>query len=287
MSCCALTTNLKDCRNWSCLDSPYCHAHKGLSQETLKDRWLTRYIIGRRRIPQYTIISPFNQEKILSDLRSGVICLTPQDIRKIPVTEGYVDVYLLLLENKFAKHGDHPKLERMGLWLYQVIMCNFPFDDRDDFQRNKLTILKRKLETHLITQSGKSLYDFFFFIGAAAVGRRRFQRQLLNYVPTLLDTDAAKELSWYSHDELDKIRKEWEECVKVPQGMSKLEHPLMRPLVERWLPDLKELYQTEKAIQKVKMDQCKEELMMDRWHPDRLQKYLDMGFDIDQLDDIM
>jgi hypothetical protein len=26
---------------------------------------------------------------------------------------------------------------------------------------------------------------------------------------------------------------------------------------------------------------------MDRWHPDRLQKYLDMGYDIDQLDDIM
>lgn len=286
MSCSAITRNFKDCRNWSCLDSKFCHAHRNLSEETLTQRWLTKYIIGENRIPVYTIISPFKKEKILADLQNEVVVLTKKDISKIPATEGYVDIYLLLLENNFARYGDHPALERMGLWLYQLIMYHFPYDNRDEFQRSRLMTLKKKIETHLITHSGKSLYDFFMFIGMAVLGRGKLAKQMLEFVPTLLDTQAAKELCWYSHDDLDSIRKEWEECVKVPKGPP-MRHPLLRCLVERWLPDLKELYQTEKAIQKLKMDQCKEELMMDRWHPTRLQKYLDMGFDLDQLDDVM
>ena len=61
------------------------------------------------------------------------------------------------------------------------------------------------------------------------------------------------------------------------------DHPLTKMLVQRWLPDLKELYQAEKAIQKIKMDQCKEELMMNRWHPNRVEKHLLMGLDVEDM----
>ena len=283
MSCIALNKNLHQCRNWTVIGKDFCHAHRSMNKELFKERWLSKYIIGQRQIPTYTIISPFNKEKILADLKSGLITLTKEDICKIPATEGYVDIYILLLEHNFAHYGDHPKLERMGLWLYQLLMVNFPFDDRPEFQASKLMILKRKIEDYLITSSGKSLYDFFMFIGMAMVGRRKLQKQMVEYIPTLLDTNAAKELSWYSHDILDGIRREWEESCKFKNGAPPMPNPVIRCLVERWLPDIKELYVTEKLIQKIKMDQCKEELMMNRWHPDRVGKFLEMGIDPDDM----
>lgn len=281
MSCCALTSQLKQCRNWSLLDSPLCHAHQSLTSEDLKDRWMRKYIIGPSRSPVYTVFRQAMKAKILADLREEVVVLTKKDVQTIPAREAYVDIYLLLLENKFAQYGDYPKLERCGLWLYQLLLNQFPFDNYAVWRRQPLHLLKKKIEDVLITSSGKSLFDFFMFIGMAVVGRPRLLNQMQGYIPTLLDTEAAKELSWLPRQELDKIRVEWEECAKPNR------HPLMRCLVERWLLDLKELYLTEKAIQKLKMDQCKEELMMDRWHPTRLQKYLDMGYNIEQLDDIM
>ena len=60
-------------------------------------------------------------------------------------------------------------------------------------------------------------------------------------------------------------------------------HPLTRALVGRWLLDLKELYVAEKAIQKIKMDACKEELMMNRWHPRRVSWCLKQGLDIEDM----
>lgn len=283
MSCSALNKNLHKCRNWSIIGQDFCHAHKKMDSATFKQRWFQKYIVGENISPVYTIISPFQKDKILADLQSGLIVLTKEDILKIPAKVAYVDIYLLLLEHNFAKYGDHPKLERTGLWLYQTIMCYFPFDERPEFQRSKLSILKNKIETYLITFSGKSLFDFFLFIGMATVGRGKLQKQMCDYIPTLLDTNAAKELSWYPRRKLDEIRLEWEACVKVKEGQPPMTHPLMRSLTERWLLDLKELYETEKQMQKIKMDHCKEELMMVCWHPDRVSKLLEMGIGVEDM----
>ena len=262
------------------IGSDYCYVHRNMTPEDIKDRWLNKYIIGVNRYPLYTIISPFNKSKILKDLNSKTIVLTRNDILKIPAKEAYVDIYMLLLENKFAEYGDHPRLEFMGLWLYTSLLYNFPFVALPVDHQTTLRELRLQLEKHLIHSSGKSLYKFLNFMGGTAMGRRKLSEQLLWLIPTLLDTEAAKEMSWMSYDELDKLRLTYEKHL----GKN---HALTKCLVQRWLLDIKELYQTEKAIQKIKMDQCKEELIMNRWHPSRLQKYLDMGYNIDQLDDIM
>lgn len=270
MACCAITANLKDCRNWSCLDSEFCGSHKGLSQEVLKDRWLKRFVF---RWDRYTVFNRRHEKRMLSDLNSGRIVLTKEDILKIPVAHNrYVDIYLFFMEHGFVKRGTHVPLEFAALWFYMDILTNYP--------RNDLLPLRELIERTLILSSGQALYDFILWLSGPVRNRRRLTEKVIQHIPTLLDSEAAKELSWVSHDHLDKLRVEFE---KVPGK----EHPVTRCLVERWLPDLKELYYTEKAIQKMKMDHCKEQLMMDRWHPDRLQKYLDMGYDIDQLDDIM
>jgi hypothetical protein len=270
MACCAITKDLKDCRNWSCLDSEFCASHKNLSQEVLKDRWLKRYVFHWTR---FTVFNRRNEEKILADLNSKRIVLTKQDILKIPSQQRYVDIYLLMVEHGFVKRGTNVPLEFTALWFYMEIMRNFPGEDN-------VRPLRQLIEKTLILSSGQTLYDFLLWVSYPVLNRTRLTRQMIEYIPMLLDTDAAKELSWFPRETLDKLRVEFE---KTPGK----EHALTKCLVQRWLPDLKELYQTEKAIQKIKMDQCKEELMMERWHPSRLQKYLDMGYDIDQLDDIM
>ena len=269
MACQALTSTLKDCRNWSCLDSDFCYQHYDLSSEVLKDRWFKRYVMHWNR---FTVFNRRNEKKMLSDLKSKRIVLTQTDILKMPAQERFVDIYLLFMEHGYVKRGTNAPLEFTALRLYMNIMTSYP--------QQELAALGNLIERNLILSSGQALYNFILWLSYPVLNRTKLTTRMIEYIPTLLDTEAAKELSWVPRDHLDKLRVEYE---KVPGK----DHALTKCLVQRWLPDLKELYQTEKAIQKMKMDQCKEELMMDRWHPDRLQKYLDMGYEIDQLDDIM
>jgi hypothetical protein len=269
MACCAITSSLNDCRNWSCLDSDFCHAHRTISQEVFKDRWFKRYVL---RWDRFTVYQRRNEQKMLSDLETKRVVLTKEDIRKIPAQDRFADIYLLLMDHGYVQRGTNVPLECTILWFYMRILSNFPEDD--------LSTLRKLIEKTMVLSSGQTLYDFLLWISSALMGRSRLTRKMIDYIPTLLDTEAAKQLSWFPRDTLDKLRLEYEKVLGA-------EHPITRCLVERWLLDLKELYQTEKAIQKIKMNQCKEELMMDRWHPQRLQKYLDMGYDIEQLDDIM
>jgi hypothetical protein len=235
----------------------------------LKQRWFQRYILGSYTYPIYTFRSPRDEKKLLEDLQSGKVVLTKEDIRKIPAKERYIDIYLLLLDKGFAKRGDHRTLEFATYWFYAFILAAFP-------EHDPLPLTRKKLEELLVLGSGEALYHFLFFICGAAKGREKLTRQMLAYIPTLFDTEAAKELSWFPRDDLDKIRLEYEKQLGT-------EHPFTKCLVQRWLLDIKELYQTEKLIQKIKMDQCKEELMMNRWHPDRIEKYLLAGVDIDDM----
>ncbi len=267
MSCRALKSNLSQCRNWCCENSDFCHVHKNISQDILKQRWVSRYLLGEAGYPKYTVFRKANEKKILSDLGSGKIILTKEDIRKIPSLQMHIDIYLLLVEKGFVERGTHMKLEFATLWFFMQLLSSFPADA-------SLKPLRELIERTIILASGKTLYDFLMWIRYPVLGRSRLAQTLIAYIPTLLDSEAAKELSWYPRDELDKLRIEYE---KIPGK----EHPLTSCLVKRWLLDLKELYQTEKTVQKLKMDQCKEELMMNRWHPDRVEKYLQMGLDID------
>lgn len=249
----------------------FCHAHRNMTSKSLKIRWFKKYILTSP--VQFTFINQTKKKEILWYLESGFVTLTKSDIQRIPLKQACIDIYILLLEHNFAQCGDHPRLERSALWFHEVLIKEFPFPNYPLRFQNGLGILKQKIEQYLITYSGLSFYRFLEFVGMASLGRQNFQQRMVEYIPTLLETEAAKELSWFSYDELDKIRKEWLELAKAE------DHPLMRCLTERWLPDIKELYQTEKQIQRIKMDHCKEEMMAVCWHPDRVSKLLYAGID--------
>jgi hypothetical protein len=265
MSCCALKSNLAQCRNWACDGQSYCHTHCKTPTEVFKDRWVQRFLVGTPQYPVYTFLRPTNEKQILSDLTSGKVKLSAADILKIPKRESHVDIYLLLVEHGLVERGTHKSLEFVAYWLYMYLLMAHPNQD-------PLPLTRKRIESFLILDSGKGLYFFLWFVCGPALNRPRLLQLLVRLVPTLLDTDAAKELSWFARDELDKLRIEYEKILGA-------DHPLTKCLVQRWLLDLKELYQTEKAVQKIKMDQCKEELMMNRWHPSRVEKLLLAGIE--------
>ena len=273
MSCQALKANLCGCRNWSCLDSDFCAQHKSLSREEFKRRWVSRYILGQQGYLQYAYWNQTVGVKMLSDLESNRVTLTRADIAQIPSRDRYLDIYLFLVKHGYAKPTYNCDLLARAYWYY-VDKCSSAPAQWPDFP------LKKELRDILILYSGSSLFRYLKSLAKLCKGRPRFTVFAMQDVPAHLDSNAAKELSWWSHQDLDELRKHYEKVLGV-------DHPLTKCLVQRWLLDIKELYITEKAIQKLKMDLCKEQLMMDRWHPSRLEKYLEMGYDIDQLDDIM
>jgi hypothetical protein len=273
MSCQALKANLRPCRNWSCLDSDFCAQHKSLSREEFKKRWVSRFILGQQGYVHYTHWNQTVGVKMLSDMESKRIILTPADIANIPPRDRYLDIYLFLVKHGYAKEEDNIDLLARAYWYYieksisvSVQWPNFP--------------LQKEIRDILILNSGKTFFRFLMSLAKLSKSRQKFVTFAVQEVPKYLDSPAAKELSWWCHKDLDALRLQYEKELSV-------DHTMTKCLVQRWLLDLKELYITEKFIQKLKMDHCKEELMMNRWHPSRLEKYLNMGYEIDQLDDIM
>lgn len=265
MSCSALNANLHSCRNW-CVDGiDVCHAHHHTDPLIQKQRWFQRYILGSPEFLVFTFLHPTYKNKILSDLISGRIQLTKEDILSIPNDSRYLDIYMLLLEHGFIERGTHVALERAILDYYCFLLTQFPDHDM-------MPTMRTVIESSMILESGTTLYDFLMSLPDALHRRERLTQAMIGHIPMILDSDAAKELSWFSYADLDKLRIHYEAVLSK-------EHPITKYLVQRWLLDLKELYQTEKAIQKIKMDCCKEELMMNRWHPDRVGALLELGID--------
>jgi hypothetical protein len=272
MSCCALKLNLKDCRNWSCLDSPFCLRHRDVSPEVNTERWFKRFILGTRGHPVFNYSWPCpSKGRILEDLSSARISLTKEDIQRIPLRDRYIDIFVLLCHHGYANPAEH---------LAHVAMCYEYFCKTKALADRMGAInagpVAKEIEMTLIVPSYKSLIAFLVSIAEIVRDRPGYTDSVLRYIPTVLDSDAAKEMSWMSRPILDTLRVQYER--KLGQ-----DHSLTKCLVQRWLLDIKELYQTEKAIQKIKMDQCKEELMMNRWHPSRVEKYLLAGFDDDDM----
>lgn len=217
------------------LDSDFCSSHRHTTKEEQKDRWFKRYILAKYPFRMYyyteyrTKIKVFYINTILEPLRSGSIVLTKEDILKIPNQSRYIDIYLLLLELGFVTRGTHRGLEFLAFWYYADMIAN----DRN-------TPLGNYIKEHLILSSGKAFYEFLIWIGATAMGRPRLTAKLITHIPILLDSDAAKELSWFPRDELDEIRIAYEKVLGT-------DHPLTKCLVQRWLLDLKELYPDRKG----------------------------------------
>lgn len=272
MSCCALKPTLESCRNWSCLDSPYCHSHRNVTPAQINERWFRRFVLGLKGFPVFSYQPYGSKTQIREDLSSGRITITKENINKIPPRDRYIDIFVLLCQYGYAKPEEHSSL---------LAMCfTYFFHTKSIVNVNDQAIYRSpvvdEIEKTLILANYSTLITFLLVMPHVVKKRPSYTDSVVRYIPSLLDSDAAKEASWLSRGALDLVR------VNYVKELGE-DHLLTKCLVQRWLLDIKELYQTEKAIQKMKMDHCKEELMMNRWHPSRMERWLDMGIEPDDM----
>lgn len=235
---------------------------------------MKRYLLGGNGFSPFNFYCGWKEKKILEDLRAGVVTLTKKEILSIPNRDAYLDVYVLLVREGYAAPLDNSPL--FTRCLHYLCSTRITINDLQNFARADHTPrLLPMIQKYLLEASDKTFQQFLLFAPIYARTLESKVQFLIQFIPTLLDSKGAKELSWWSHEELDKIRIMYEMILGK-------EHPLTKCLVQRWLLDLKELYKTEKAIQRIQMNQYKEELMMNRWHPDRVMKFYedhDIEFD--------
>ena len=271
MACQALTKSLTQCRGWPLKGGNYCHHHKDYTPELSRERWFQRYILAGGAPPFHFVFSSAAQrEAICEPIRKGRIRLTKKDLLAIPATSAYIDVYLLLLSLSGL-----PPLSNVAL----ANLCGVYYLKAMWLRPERTPVVCREIERLLLAPTGNMFFKYLMGIPLALSKVPRDNRMydvMLEIVPPLLDSQGAKELSWHSKESLDAIRIRYEEHLGA-------DHPITKALVEQWLPGLKKLYAQQKEIQKKRTDQFKEELMMNRWHPNRLWTYLNMGLDTDDM----
>jgi hypothetical protein len=237
---------------------------------------MKRYLLGGYGYSAFNYWCVWKEKKILEDLSTGAVRLTKSNISSIPNKDSQLDAYILLIVNGYASPLDNPALLLRSLRYF--CSTRITMEELQNFARaNHTARLLPLIQKYIICASDETFREFLMFAPLYAQTTEVKARFLMNFIPTLLDSTGAKQLSWWSYDDLDKIRIHYEKVLGK-------EHSLTQCLVSRWLLDLKELYRTEKAIQKIQMDQCKEEIMMNRWHPDRVTKmYEEYGIEIDDM----
>ncbi len=282
MSCQALCHDLTACRNFSLLDADYCYVHNQIPEiHAQKKRWINRHIMGYGGYGAFYHNDLLRQKQILKDLRNKKVVLTETDISNIPLRFKYLDIYVLLVKHNYATYNWNPPLMML---CYQYMMkfhptnLNGPSGNQD---------LIQDIHQHIVLKNSSSFFDFLGLVPmieekihfSSEEAKARFRITVSTYVAACLEhSEAARELSWWPKSSLEVLMKTYTDVHKLNE-----EHPYYNCLIQRWLPELYELNYTEKQIQKIKMDHCKEELMMNRWHPDRVEWLMNQGIEVENM----
>lgn len=254
------------CRNFATNDSLFCACHKTLTAEELKRRWMATYL----RDGTYRYRGEVGAEHALAPLHAGLFTLTTKDIKKINIDPA-IDIYLLLLRDGFCKPEDSIKMFMHVILFYINLRTlhaetHYLWTLTFEVLFNTSVLLYEKSLTAIISMTNAKV--------PANVRAYVLHPETQVLLRDILETDTAHEWSWTS----PKQRFE-EEFTKDPMPA-----PEMIEFIRSiFLPRIKEIYIEEKEVQKMRMDHCKEELMMVCWHPDRIMNYLEMGYEMDDI----
>jgi hypothetical protein len=268
------------CRNFATNDSLFCAPHQTLSSVELKRRWVDAYLgnaIYRYRGEMGAIYrhrGEMGAEHAFAPLRAGLFTLTQQDIKKInilPHNQSVIDIYLLLLRDGFCTPEDNIKAFLRLVQFY-------------------LTLRSVRAETHylwtltfeVLFNTSVALYEKSLDVilsmtnqkANATIKAYALHPETQVLLRDVLETDIGHEWSWTS----PKARYE-EFFSKEPTPAPEM----IEFMRTTFFPRVKEIYIEEKEVQKMRMDHCKEQLMMVCWHPDRVMYYLEMGYEMDDI----
>lgn len=236
--------------------SLFCVHHQDITPEDHKDRWISKYLLAADGNPFLYQFDTFKQDRILGDLRDGVIVLTQEDIDRITPRRKYIDVYILLFENGYI---DLEKITNKGMYM----KC---LDYLSDFWTPTgglpLSLLARKVMDVLIQKDAQHTAHFFRAL-PPLVKKPQFgpdsMPAVYSFILSILNSNGGQEYSWYPQENMLEHYKK----------MLPAEHPFLLFFENSFIPILKNINSTVKRNQKNKMDRVKEELMAITWHPDR------------------
>lgn len=260
--------SLKLCRNYAKTGSMFCGLHQDISPEEHKRRWVQKFLLGADGKPFLFRYDEQKQQRILGDLRDGIITLSEEDIQGIPNTMKLIDIYLLLFEHDYigVQQNAHPGLYlKTCLYLTQFLVAGsstilIPYHS---LARRIVDTLILKDADHLLIflQRFLPVLKTSDFQGDHSRNKTRSFFSLLNM---LLESQAAAKLSWNPFR--DSLLKEY----TLSLGEA---HPTLSYLKEVIFPWFVDIYKEQKKKQKDKIDSLKEELMAVTWHPDRFQEW--------------
>ena len=246
--------------------SNFCFQHQDITPEDHKDRWISKFLLAADGDPFLFQYDTHKQDRILGDLRDKIVVLTDDDIlERIPPRRKYIDIYILLCENNYIKPEKHigmyfKCLEYLSdFWVVQPNQLYLP-----------LNLLAQKIRDTLLLRDWSSMH---FFLNALIkllkkpVYRNNIQEQsaaIEGFLNHLLESHTALKLSWvpFRHS-----------LQKFAEDELGAEHSITMFLKNSYLPAFEKMYKLEKQVQKIQMDQCKEELIAYCWHPDRFEEW--------------
>ena len=264
MACKAIRADLGFCRNYAMEGTDFCHCHRNMVREVVEERWKERYL------KEKIWFSPWHKpslDKCMSYLLEPFVFLTKEEVLKIPSQRRkFVPLYCELVLHKKCEPMDNPFLFGRAVETY-VDWSHLPIYQWRSEEMKKLEALFQTNE--------HSILCFVTFLMCVLQRERYPDEDVQDLFPKLLrlvDCDAGREFAM-GCPELNGF----------PEVLQKYELPdcfvdfLKGAFTER----IKQLRKEAFFIQKSRMNIVKEELMAKTWHPDRIWKYLEMGYDMD------
>lgn len=283
MTCIAIKADGTRCRNyayqpWAPLadaECRLCWAHRRYTKAEHTQRWWFRYFRSGR-IFTFRFGKHFGQQMI-ADLESGWVDLKPASVGRIPASNLYVDAFTLLVQKGYVQPEWNERLycHCLAFWLQRFFYSEEHPAGRENLEAENRIFVKPYVATFLSTdeQLYRLLKALPLTLQHSTILRNyaeAFPHVLPQFLGTLTDCDAAKTLAWRAESVCADLAAVY---TKMPEDNS-----LRNYMLQRFLPDLKELAVAEKATQKWRIDPLKEELVAAAWHPDRFQEWcLDEG----------
>jgi hypothetical protein len=269
-ACLGFTVEAKPCRNVRRTDWYFCNMHDTLGSHALKNRWIFRYFTRARFV--VTKDGAF-ESRVLEPLRLGFFTLTKKDFDEssgFTPSDALIDIYIVLVKHGFIEIDVSPTMYHLCA-VYPLQMWNlFAMTPNLIIPRHTQPLLVCIEET-LICKDGRTMSRFMEHLISRRNSLVYLRRHcIFKYLLCLLRTPAGAEYIWSK----DTISRPWgsHQATDFEVFMDK-----------EFLVAIESELSTQKRYRRLRSEIFKEELMQNRWHPDRVQHYFDLGLDIDDM----
>lgn len=274
-ACMGFTVEAKPCRNVRRTDGYFCNIHDSLGSHALKNRWIFHYF--KRAYYCMNALCKTQQDafesRMLEPLRLGFFTLTNKDFDKscgFTPSGALIDIYIVLAKHDFIEIDVSPDMYHLCAEYPLRMMTYFAMTPNLVVPRDSIPLLIC-IEDTLVLKDGRTMSRFIEHLISYRNSLFYLRRpSIFKYLLCLLRTPAGAEYIWSKN----MISRPWgsQHTTDFEVFMDK-----------EFLVAIESELSTQKRYRRLRSEIFKEELMQNRWHPDRVQHYFDLGLDIDDM----